>query len=148
STLSRSWPARPTNGRPVRSSSSPGASPMSMKRASSGPSPNTRLSDRSFSAGALTAAPRSSSRRFTRPLITRSEARDLAVLQRLALAPDLAPQLGLEADHEEEVLQSVLPPLDLGMGELGAAGDERQRAVLLERLGHDLGRGQRGCQLG
>ena len=38
---SRSWPARPTNGRPIRSSSPPGASPTSMMRAPGAPSAKT-----------------------------------------------------------------------------------------------------------
>src|ERR1041385_2690600 len=35
------WPARPTKGRPVRSSFSPGPSPMNMSLASGSPSPKT-----------------------------------------------------------------------------------------------------------
>ena len=35
------WPARPTNGRPIRSSSAPGASPMNISRAVGLPSPKT-----------------------------------------------------------------------------------------------------------
>ena len=38
---SSNWPARPTNGRPIRSSSPPGASPTSMMRASGAPSEKT-----------------------------------------------------------------------------------------------------------
>lgn len=37
----RSWPAGPTKGRPVRSSWSPGCSPISMTGACAGPSPKT-----------------------------------------------------------------------------------------------------------
>jgi hypothetical protein len=40
---SRSWPARPTKGRPMRSSSAPGASPMIMTGAAGLPSANTVL---------------------------------------------------------------------------------------------------------
>jgi hypothetical protein len=39
--LSSSWPARPTKGRPVRSSSRPGPSPAKSSRAFGLPSPNT-----------------------------------------------------------------------------------------------------------
>ncbi len=35
------WPARPTNGSPCRSSSAPGASPITNRRASRRPTPNT-----------------------------------------------------------------------------------------------------------
>ena len=38
---SSNWPARPTNGRPIRSSSPPGASPTSMIRAPGAPSAKT-----------------------------------------------------------------------------------------------------------
>ena len=38
---SRSWPARPTKGRPIRSSSAPGASPMIIKGAAGLPSAKT-----------------------------------------------------------------------------------------------------------
>ena len=37
----RSWPARPTNGSPSRSSSAPGASPTNMSRAVAAPVPKT-----------------------------------------------------------------------------------------------------------
>ena len=40
---SSNWPARPTNGRPVRSSSAPGASPTKRMSASGCPSPGTAL---------------------------------------------------------------------------------------------------------
>jgi hypothetical protein len=36
-----SWPARPTKGSPCRSSSAPGASPITMSRAARLPTPNT-----------------------------------------------------------------------------------------------------------
>ena len=39
----RSWPARPTNGRPWRSSSAPGASPTNIRSASALPAPKTVL---------------------------------------------------------------------------------------------------------
>src|SRR5579872_4870095 len=38
---SKSWPLRPTKGRPCRSSSAPGASPMTMSGAPATPSANT-----------------------------------------------------------------------------------------------------------
>src|SRR5436309_2761057 len=40
---SSSWPLTPTKGLPARSSSAPGASPISITRAAGLPSPNTRL---------------------------------------------------------------------------------------------------------
>ncbi len=47
---SRSWPARPTKGRPIRSSSAPGASPMIMTGAAGLPSAMTVLVAVRFSA--------------------------------------------------------------------------------------------------
>ena len=46
-----SWPARPTNGRPWRSSSAPGASPTNIRSASALPAPKTDLGARPACSG-------------------------------------------------------------------------------------------------
>ncbi len=52
----RSWPARPTNGSPLRSSSSPGPSPTNISFASGLPTPKTTLWRRAARWGHLTQA--------------------------------------------------------------------------------------------
>src|SRR6056297_307591 len=133
---SRSWPARPTNGRPLRSSSSPGASPTIIRSASSGPSPKTRVSDRSESAGGVCAAWRSSSAKVM-PRLYHAPAARLSA-QRGPLAAHFAAHLGLEPDHQEEVLERVLPPLHVDVIVRRRAGDERQALVQVERRARDL----------
>src|SRR5690554_4842974 len=139
STWSSSWPARPTKGRPCSSSSAPGASPISMRSASGSPSANTRFADSSKSSGGRFSASFSRSVSVTQASVLHvGLGLPVGPVQSGALAPHLTPDLGLQVDHQEEVLEGVLPALDLDVAVLGCAGHEGQLPVPAQRLAQHL----------